>query len=102
MLVEMKSPAFMDHGQERRLTTFHGGLNVVLGEEDGAMSIGKSSSLLAIDFAFGGDTYIKTMASDTKGITPFSLPSNLKVSGITSPEIPATAILSFSAIKAIT
>lgn len=49
MLVEMKSPAFMDHGQERRLTTFHGGLNVVLGEEDGAMSIGKSSSLLAID-----------------------------------------------------
>ena len=60
MLVEMKSPAFMDHGQERRLTTFHGGLNVVLGEEDGAMSIGKSSSLLAIDFAFGGDTYIKS------------------------------------------
>ena len=60
MLVEMKSPAFMDHGQERHLTTFHGGLNVVLGEEDGAMSIGKSSSLLAIDFAFGGDTYIKS------------------------------------------
>ena len=60
MLVEMKSPAFIDHGKERPLITFHEGLNVVLGEEDGAMSIGKSSSLLAIDFAFGGDTYIKS------------------------------------------
>ena len=60
MLVEMKSPAFIDHGEERVLTTFHEGLNVVLGEEDGAMSIGKSSSLLAIDFVFGGDTYIKS------------------------------------------
>lgn len=102
MLVEMKSPAFMDHGQERHLTTFHGGLNVVLGEEDGAMSIGKSSSLLAIDLRLEGIHISKAMASDTKGITLFSLPSNLKVSGITSPEIPATAILSFSAIKTIT
>ena len=60
MLVEMKSPVFIDHGQERPPILFHEGLNVVLGEEDGAMSIGKSSSLLAIDFVFGGDTYIKS------------------------------------------
>lgn len=60
MLVEMKSPVFIDHGITRPLITFHEGLNVVLGEEDGAMSIGKSSSLLAIDFVFGGDTYIKS------------------------------------------
>ncbi len=43
MLVEMKSPAFKE-----------------CGKEDEAMSIGKTSTLLAIDFVFGGSTYIKS------------------------------------------
>ena len=60
MLIEMKSPAFRKQGEERPPIHFKEGLNVVLGKEDGAMSIGKSSSLLAIDFVFGGDTYIKS------------------------------------------
>lgn len=60
MLIEMKSPAFKQQGQKRPPIVFKPGLNVVLGKEDGAMSIGKSSSLLAIDFVFGGDTYIKS------------------------------------------
>lgn len=60
MLIEMKSPAFKEHGKERPPITFKKGLNVVLGKEDGAMSIGKSSTLLAIDFVFGGNTYIKS------------------------------------------
>lgn len=60
MLVEMKSPAFKKQGVERPPIRFKEGLNVVLGKEDGAMSIGKSSSLLAIDFVFGGNTYIKS------------------------------------------
>ena len=60
MLIEMKSPAFKEHGKERPPITFKKGLNVVLGKEDGAMSIGKSSTLLAIDFVFGGSTYIKS------------------------------------------
>lgn len=42
MLVEMKSPAFKKQGQERPPIVFKPGLNVVLGKEDGAMSIGKS------------------------------------------------------------
>lgn len=50
MLIEMKSPAFKEHGKERPPITFKKGLNVILGKEDGAMSIGKSSTLLAIDF----------------------------------------------------
>jgi uncharacterized protein YydD (DUF2326 family) len=37
---------------------FKEGLNVVLGKEDGTNSIGKSSALLAIDFVFGGNTYL--------------------------------------------
>ncbi len=60
MLVEMWSPAFKEEGEVRPIIRFDKGLNVVLGKEDGAMSIGKSTSLLAIDFAFGGDAYIKS------------------------------------------
>lgn len=60
MLVEMKSPAFKEKGVERPPITFKRGLNVILGKEDGAMSIGKSSTLLAIDFVFGRNTYIES------------------------------------------
>lgn len=60
MLIEMKSPAFKKQGVERPPIHFKKGLNVVLGKEDGAMSIGKSSALLAIDFVFGGNTYIRS------------------------------------------
>ena len=60
MLIEMHSPAFKIKGEERPPIIFDKGLNVVLGKNDGAMSIGKSSTLLAIDFVFGGDTYIKS------------------------------------------
>lgn len=60
MLIEMHSPAFKKEGRVRQPIKFTEGLNVVLGKDDGAMSIGKSSALLAIDFVFGGDTYIKS------------------------------------------
>ncbi len=38
---------------------FQAGLNVVVGDESASNSIGKSSALLMIDFAFGGDLYAK-------------------------------------------
>lgn len=60
MLVEMFSPVFMEQGEIRPTIRFKKGLNVVLGKEDGANSIGKSSAMLAIDFVFGGDTYLKS------------------------------------------
>lgn len=60
MLTMMRSPAFKIQGAERPPIVFKEGLNVVLGKNDGKMSIGKSSALLAIDFVFGGDTYIKS------------------------------------------
>ncbi|MBU65191.1 MAG: chromosome partitioning protein ParA [Cupriavidus sp.] len=37
---------------------FHAGLNIILGDDDAKNSIGKSSALLAIDFAFGGNSLI--------------------------------------------
>ena len=58
MLVEMMSPAFKEKDESRPPIRFKKGLNVVLGKEDGTNSIGKSSALLAIDFVFGGNTYI--------------------------------------------
>ena len=60
MLVEMFSPVFMERGEVRPPIRFKEGLNVVLGKEDGANSIGKSSAMLAIDFVFGGNTYLRS------------------------------------------
>lgn len=39
--------------------TFSDGLNIVVGDENAANSIGKSTALLLIDFAFGGESYSK-------------------------------------------
>lgn len=60
MLVEMTSPVFREKGNPRPPIRFKKGLNVVLGKNDGENSIGKSSALLAIDFVFGGDTYLES------------------------------------------
>ena len=57
MLVEMSSSVFKEKGKVRPPIRFKKGLNVVLGKENGENSIGKSSAMLAIDFAFGGKTY---------------------------------------------
>ena len=58
MLIEMTSPVFKEKRKERHPIRFKEGLNVVLGKEDGENSIGKSSAMLAIDFVFGGNTYL--------------------------------------------
>lgn len=60
MLVEMYSPAFIENDRVRPRIQFKEGLNVILGKDDGQNSIGKSSAMLAIDFVFGGSTYIKS------------------------------------------
>ena len=60
MLIEMTSSAFKENGKNRPPIHFKEGLNVVLGKEDGENSIGKSSAMLAIDFVFGGNTYLKS------------------------------------------
>ena len=57
MLIELSSPVFKENGKVRPPIRFKEGLNVILGKEDGENSIGKSSAMLAIDFAFGGKTY---------------------------------------------
>lgn len=56
----MRSKAFKIENKIREPITFKKGLNVILGGGKAENSIGKSSALLAIDFIFGGSTYIKS------------------------------------------
>lgn len=46
-----------DEFHQKRIT-FHQGLNVVLGDNQGTNSIGKSTLLMIIDFVFGGTDYV--------------------------------------------
>lgn len=43
----------------RNSIIFHEGLNVVLGDDNATNSIGKSSFLMIVDFAYGGDSLIE-------------------------------------------
>lgn len=54
MLIEIRSDVFRK-GQVK----FHEGLNVVLGDENATNSIGKSSLLMIVDFAFGGGSLLE-------------------------------------------
>lgn len=53
MLVEICSDQFRTKHIE-----FHAGLNVILGDENATNSIGKSTLLMVIDFAFGGNSLL--------------------------------------------
>lgn len=53
MLERIKSAIFAEG-----VIDFHEGLNVVLGDNKGSNSIGKSTLLMIVDFVFGGNTYI--------------------------------------------
>lgn len=58
MLVEIRCDKFISYGKQRPPIIFHTGLNTVLGSETGSNSIGKSTFLMIVDFAFGGDDYV--------------------------------------------
>ncbi|HGA1594149.1 TPA: DUF2326 domain-containing protein [Streptococcus agalactiae] len=70
MLIEMWSPVFKKDGQTREPIQFHPGLNVIMGMDLANNSIGKSSSLLAIDFIFGGNSYLKSIEVKKLGDHP--------------------------------
>lgn len=62
MLTEISCELFKIGEQRREPVRFYKGLNIVLGGKTGVNSIGKSTMLLIIDFAFGGDSYAKSDA----------------------------------------
>ena len=73
MLLEIFCDKFIENDQVRPAVKFHKGLNVVLGNELGANSIGKSTFLLAIDFAFGGSDYVEKATDIEKNIGSHSI-----------------------------
>lgn len=62
MLKEIRCDKFKSNGHPRGPIQFKKGLNIILGGGTGVNSIGKSTMLLIVDFAFGGDTYTKSDA----------------------------------------
>lgn len=67
MLTEISCPLFNTPGCPSKKIEFKKGLNVILGTENGDTSIGKTTALLIIDFAFGGNTYAKSDAVNQLG-----------------------------------
>lgn len=59
MLVEVQCDKFISCGQVRKPIKLHSGLNVVLGDNNGSNSIGKSTFLMILDFIFGGKDYVE-------------------------------------------
>lgn len=57
MLYEIWCDKFVSNGNPRGVIRFNEKLNIVKGHDSGTNSIGKSTFLLAIDFAFGGNSY---------------------------------------------
>lgn len=60
MLYEIQSDRFKIGQKVREPFRFHKGLNAIIGGDEADNSIGKSTLLLAIDFAFGGNAYLKS------------------------------------------
>lgn len=59
MLTEISCTKF-----KNQCIQFHSGLNTILGDNSASNSIGKSTFLLIIDFAFGGETYCQNQNND--------------------------------------
>lgn len=68
MLIEFDSDAFFHDEQRPGPLRLGEGLNTVLGTENTENSIGKSTTLLAIDFCFGGSDYIDKAKDVVKNI----------------------------------
>lgn len=68
MLTEIFCDQFKDRGIVRPAIKLHPGLNIVVGGSDAKNSIGKTTFLLAVDFALGGNAYGKKSSSMIKNV----------------------------------
>lgn len=60
MLKTIECNKFISNKNPRGTLAFFPDLNICLGEDDAKNSIGKSTFLLAVDFCFGGESYLKS------------------------------------------
>ena len=73
MLVEIRCDKFISNGEQRPPIRFHSGLNTALGSESGSNSIGKSTFLMIVDFAFGGDDYVLKSTDVQSNVGPHTI-----------------------------
>lgn len=73
MLTEIYCDKYADEKGPRPPIKLGRGLNIVVGGNDATNSIGKTTFLLAVDFALGGSTYAKKTSSVLKAIGHHSL-----------------------------
>lgn len=81
MLSEIKCDKFLANGAIRPAIRFTEGLNVVLGDSEASNSIGKSTFLLVVDFAFGGKAYIENAPDILKNVGPHTIQFAFEFSG---------------------
>lgn len=81
MLSEIICEHFCDEGNPRGPICLREGLNVVLGSSGGSNSIGKTSFLLIVDFAFGGSTYAK-QEETLRNVGPHSIFFSHRIEGV--------------------
>ena len=63
MLVEIRCGQFKQLGAIPPTVRFNANLNVVLGDNEGSNSIGKSTFMMMLDFVFGGSDYVKKLTN---------------------------------------
>ena len=68
MLKKIQCDKFISKGQVRPPIEFNKGLNTILGGVNANNSIGKSTLLLIIDFAYGGNSYLDCDAVNQVGL----------------------------------
>jgi len=73
MLKEIRCDKFISNGVTREPIHFHRGLNTVLGSSSGTNSIGKSTFLMIIDFAFGGNDYADKTSDVLTNVGPHTI-----------------------------
>lgn len=77
MLIELRCNKLIKEKLE-----FHSGVNVLIGADDGSNSIGKSSVLMLIDFAFAGDDFVKICSDVIDNVGTISIEADFIFNGI--------------------
>lgn len=71
MLVRLKCTEFRYGDKKQRpVITFTSGLNAIVGHKGSSGSVGKSTFLMVVDFAFGGDDYINRLKETVHKYVP--------------------------------
>lgn len=73
MLKEICCDKFISNGVIREPIHFYSGLNTILGSASGSNSIGKSTFLMIIDFAFGGNDYADKSLDVLSNVGPHTI-----------------------------